>query len=176
METTGLIHIYTGDGKGKTTSAVGLAARALGGGLKVCYVSFHKRPELYGYTEMDSLRALGAKVINFAKGHPHLDSSIKRQTMVEEVSEGLIALRDLLKKEQLDLLIMDEILISVRDNFIREEEVIDFIQSKPSDLELVLTGRGATPALIELADYVSCVQKIKHPFDRSVPSRKGIEY
>ncbi|GAB1374245.1 hypothetical protein MASR1M46_11280 [Bacteroidales bacterium] len=59
MKTKGLIHVYTGDGKGKTTSAIGLASRALGGGMKVCYVSFHKRPELYGYTEMDSLRKLG---------------------------------------------------------------------------------------------------------------------
>lgn len=176
METTGLIHIYTGNGKGKTTSAIGLAARALGGGLKVCYVSFHKRPELFGYTEMDSLRTLGAKVINLAKGHPHLDSSIKRETMEQEVSEGLLMLKELIAKESFDLLILDEILISVRDHYIGEELLIDFVQQKPAHLELVMTGRGATPALIELADYVSNVEKIKHPFDRSVPSRKGIEY
>lgn len=176
METTGLIHIYTGDGKGKTTSAIGLAARALGEGLKVCYVSFHKRPELFGYTEMDSLRTLGAKVINLAKGHPHLDSSIKRETMETEVKEGLIMLKELIRTEKFDLLLLDEILISVRDGYIGEDLLIDFVQTKPEELELVMTGRGATPALIELADYVSNVQKVKHPFDRAVPSRKGIEY
>lgn len=176
MKTTGLIHIYTGDGKGKTTSAIGLATRALGGGMKVCYVSFHKRPELFGYTEMDSLRKLGAKVINLAKGHPHLDSSIKRETMVTEVNEGLLMLKELITNEEFDLLILDEILISVRDHYIGEELLIDFVRNKPQFLELVMTGRGATPALIDLADYVSYVEKVKHPFDRSIQSRKGIEY
>lgn len=176
MKTTGLIHIYTGDGKGKTTSAVGLATRALGGGLKVCYVSFHKRPELFGYTEMDSLRKLGAKVINLAKGHPYLDSSIKRETMETEVKAGLLMLEELIANEDFDLLILDEIIISVRDQYIGEDVLIGFIRNKPEFLELVLTGRGATPALIELADYVSYVEKVKHPFDRSVSSRKGIEY
>lgn len=176
MKTTGLIHIYTGDGKGKTTSAIGLATRALGGGMKVCYVSFHKRPELFGYTEMDSLRTLGAKVINLAKGHPHLDSSIKRETMETEVNEGLLMLKELIKNEEFDLLILDEILISVRDHYIGEDLLIDFVRNKPQFLELVMTGRGATPALIDLADYVSYVEKVKHPFDRSVQSRKGIEY
>lgn len=176
MKTTGLIHIYTGDGKGKTTSAIGLATRALGGGMKVCYVSFHKRPELFGYTEMDSLRTLGAKVINLAKGHPHLDSSIKRETMETEVNEGLLMLKELIKNEEFDLLILDEILISVRDHYIGEDLLIDFVRNKPQFLELVMTGRGATPALIDLADYVSYVEKVKHPFDRSIQSRKGIEY
>lgn len=176
MKTTGLIHIYTGDGKGKTTSAIGLATRALGGGMKVCYVSFHKRPELFGYTEMDSLRKLGAKVINLAKGHPHLDSSIKSETMVTEVNEGLLMLKELITNEEFDLLILDEILISVRDHYIGEEPLIDFVRNKPQFLELVMTGRGATPALIDLADYVSYVEKVKHPFDRSIQSRKGIEY
>lgn len=176
MKTTGLIHIYTGDGKGKTTSAIGLATRALGGGMKVCYVSFHKRPELFGYTEMDSLRKLGAKVINLAKGHPHLDSSIKSETMVTEVNEGLLMLKELITNEEFDLLILDEILISVRDHYIGEELLIDFVRNKPQFLELVMTGRGATPALIDLADYVSYVEKVKHPFDRSIQSRKGIEY
>lgn len=176
MKTTGLIHIYTGDGKGKTTSAIGLATRALGGGMQVCYVSFHKRPELFGYTEMDSLRTLGAKVINLAKGHPHLDSSIKRETMETEVNEGLLMLKELIKNEEFDLLILDEILISVRDHYIGEDLLIDFVRNKPQFLELVMTGRGATPALIDLADYVSYVEKVKHPFDRSIQSRKGIEY
>ena len=125
---------------------------------------------------MDSLRTLGAKVINLAKGHPHLDSSIKRETMETEVNEGLLMLKELIKNEEFDLLILDEILISVRDHYIGEDLLIDFVRNKPQFLELVMTGRGATPALIDLADYVSYVEKLKHPFDRSIQSRKGIEY
>lgn len=176
MDKTGLIHVYTGDGKGKTTSAVGLATRALGSGLKVCYCSFHKRPEKYGYTEMDSLRKLGAKVYNFAKGHPHLDKSIDEDEIKRQVPEAIATLTDLLKTERVDVLILDEILISVRDNYLDETILIDFIKNKPSDTELVLTGRQATQNVMDLADYVSFVKKIKHPYDKRVMSRAGIEY
>ncbi len=173
---TGLIHVYTGTGKGKTTSAVGLAARALGGGLKVCYTSFHKRPEKYGYTEIDSLRKLGATVINYAKGHPHLDGSIDSAVIYEETHNAITDLRELMEKEDFDLLIMDEILISVRDSYLEEELLINFINRKPEKLELVLTGRGATDNIIALADYVSNIEKIKHPYDKGIMSRKGIEF
>ncbi|MFI3264405.1 MAG: cob(I)yrinic acid a,c-diamide adenosyltransferase [Rikenellaceae bacterium] len=172
----GLIHIYTGEGKGKTTSAIGLATRALGGGFKVCYTSFHKRPERYGYTEMDSLRELGATVLNFAKGHPKLDRSIDPEVIKLETVEGLSQIKELITTENFDLLIMDEILISVRDNYISEELLLEFIRSKPEALELVLTGRGATANVIELAHYVSYIEKVKHPFDNGIASRKGIEY
>jgi cob(I)alamin adenosyltransferase len=176
MKTNGLIHVYTGDGKGKTTAAVGLAARALGHGMKVCYCSFHKAPEKYGYTEMQSLRKMGATVCNFAKGHPHLDTSLDEEVIAKETREAIAALPELLAANCFDLLILDEILISVRDQYLEEKALLDFIRSKPASLELVLTGRGATEAVLELADYVSEVRKIKHPYDRNICSREGIEY
>ncbi|MFR9650806.1 MAG: cob(I)yrinic acid a,c-diamide adenosyltransferase [Rikenellaceae bacterium] len=176
MDNLGLIHIYTGDGKGKTTSAIGLATRALGGGLKVCYTSFHKRPERYGYTEMDSLRNLGATVLNFVKGHPRFDRSLDPNVIKQATVEALDKISRLIAEEHIDLLIMDEILISVRDNYLSEDRLVEFIESKPQYTELVMTGRGATPRIIELADYVSNIQKIKHPFDSGVMSRKGIEF
>lgn len=172
----GLIHVYTGTGKGKTTAAIGLAVRAVGGGLRVCYTSFHKRPEQYGYTEMDSLRKLGVTVLNFAKGHPHLDCTIKSEVVAEEAKEGLAQIGKLLKEENYDLLIMDEILISVRDNYLPEDELKNFIQNKPQTLELVITGRGASPDIVNLADYVSNIEKVKHPYDKGIISRKGIEF
>lgn len=172
----GLVHIYTGDGKGKTTSAVGLATRALGSNYKVCYVSFHKRPEVYGYAEMESLRKLGALILNRSKGHPMLDRSVSRESMLQEVPAALDEIAELIRTESFDLLILDEILISVRDSFVPESRLIEFIKDKPQELELVLTGRGATEAVKELADYVSYITKEKHPFDQGIPSRKGIEY
>lgn len=176
MNNLGLTHIYTGDGKGKTTAAVGLATRALGSGLKVLYCSFHKRPEKYGYTEMDSLKKLGAQVFNFAKGHPHLDKSIDENEIRQQVPEAINTLTELLKTNRVDMLILDEILISVRDNYLDEAVLIDFIKNKPPHTELVLTGRRATEKVMELADYVSFVQKIKHPYDQGIFSRAGIEY
>ncbi len=176
MKGCGLIHVYTGDGKGKTTSAIGLATRALGGGLKVCYCSFHKRPERYGYTEMDSLRKLGAMVVNFAKGHPNLDRTLDPEVTKRETHEAIETIAKMVKDGEYDLLIMDEILISVRDQYIPEELLLRFIDEKPAQLELVMTGRGATQRVIERADYVSNIQKVKHPYDCGVASRKGIEF
>lgn len=176
MKKLGLIHIYTGDGKGKTTSAVGLAVRALGSGFKVCYCSFHKRPEKYGYAEMESLKKLGATVLNFAKGHPHLDKRIDGELIKKEVPEAIQTLAEMLETTHYDLLILDEILISVRDHYLDEQILLDFIQAKPIDMELVMTGRAATENVMELADYVTFCKKLKHPYDRKIGSRKGIEY
>jgi cob(I)alamin adenosyltransferase len=176
MNDLGLVHVYTGDGKGKTTSAVGLAVRAVGEGLRVGYASFHKRPEVYGYAEMESLRKLGVTVMNFAKGHPHLDRSIDEGVIRREVQEAMVELSQKVLTEGYDLLILDEILISVRDRYLEESVLLDFVQNKPKQMELVLTGRGVTPAVEALADYVSWIQKRKHPYDRGVMSRKGIEF
>lgn len=176
---TGLIHIYTGTGKGKTTAAIGLAARALGSGLSVCYCSFHKHPEKYGYTEMESLKKLGANVINFVKHHPHMDKDVTEVTIdsiKEEVTEAIATLTTLLSSIQFDVLIMDEILISIRDNYLDEEILIEFIENKPKKTELVLTGRGATERVILMADYVTNMECVKHPYYQNIPSRKGIEY
>ncbi len=176
MNDLGLIHVYTGDGKGKTSSAVGLATRALGSGFRVCYCSFHKRPEKYGYTEIESLGRLGADISVFAKGHPHLDRSINENEIRREVAEAITYLRNLLKEKPIDLLILDEILISVRDRYLDEAVLLDFIKSKPPHTELVLTGRGATEKVMELADYVTFCRKLKHPYDNGITSRRGIEY
>jgi len=172
----GLIHIYTGNGKGKTTTAVGLAVRAIGFGLKVCYSSFHKNPDKYGYHEIAVLDKFGAKVLIFAKGHPHLDKTLDENEIRADVAKGIETLSELLKTEKLDLLIMDEILISVRDGYLEEAKLLEFIDNKPENLELVLTGRGATCAVIEKADYVSEICKIAHPFDKGITSRGGIEF
>lgn len=176
---TGLIHIYTGTGKGKTTAAIGLAARALGAGLSVCYCSFHKCPDKYGYTEMESLKQLGAQVINFAQHHPHMDKDVTDDTLSTikyEVSEAIETLSSLLSLKEIDLLIMDEIFISVRDNYLDEERLIDFISNKPATTELVLTGRGATKKAMSMAHYITNMECVKHPYYNNIPSRKGIEY
>ena len=176
---TGLIHIYTGTGKGKTTAAIGLAARALGSGLSVCYCSFHKHPEKYGYTEMESLKKLDAHVINFAKHHPHMDENVTDETInaiKKEVTEAINSLTTLLSAQQFDMLIMDEIFISLRDNYLDEDILIEFIKSKPEKTELVLTGRGATEKTMSLAHYITNMECVKHPYYQNIPSRKGIEY
>ncbi len=172
----GLVHIYTGTGKGKTTAAVGLASRALGQNFNVVYAHFMKRPELYGYHEIDSLKKLGATVFAFTDGHPFFNKEVKPEDLKKQVEDALVFLSGYLQSSQTDLLIMDEIIIAVRDGFVSEECILEFIDSKPKHTELVLTGRGATDKLIARADYVSEINKMKHPFDQGIPSRKGIEF
>lgn len=176
---TGLVHIYTGDGKGKTTAAIGLAVRALGSGLSVCYCSFHKDPEKYGYSEMEGLKKLGAHVINFAKYHPHMEENVSEATIAEireEVEEAIETIVTLMNTVQFDLLILDEVLISIRDNYMDENTLIEFIKNKPKATELVVTGRGATNEIKAHAHYITNMEVIKHPYYENMPSRKGIEY
>lgn len=175
----GLIHVYTGTGKGKTTAAIGLAVRALGSGMSVCYCSFHKDPDKYGYTEMEGLKKLGANVLNFAKHHPHMEKNVEKETIGEiamEVNQAMQTIDTLMNTVQFDMLILDEVLISVRDNYLSEDTLIDFIKNKPLRTELVLTGRGATDRTISLANYVTNMNSVKHPYYEGVPNRKGIEY
>jgi cob(I)alamin adenosyltransferase len=121
-------------------------------------------------------RKLGAKIYGFAKGHPFCNKELKAETLEKECHEAIKTLQNQVFSEEYDLLIMDEILISVRDGYLPEKELIDFIKSKPENLELVMTGRGATENIIKLADYVSNVTKVRHPYDRDIMSRKGVEY
>ncbi len=175
----GLIHIYTGTGKGKTTAAIGLAVRALGSGMSVCYCSFHKDPDKYGYTEMEGLKKLGANALNFAKHHPHMEKNVSQETLDEitsEVNEAIKTIATLMNTVQFDLLILDEICISVRDNYLNEDTLIEFLENKPMETELVLTGRGATERIINMAQYVTNMECVKHPYNEGVPNRKGIEY
>lgn len=172
----GLIHIYTGKGKGKTTASVGLAVRALSHGMKVCYVHFNKQPELYGNNEIQGLQKLGATILRFTEGHWTFNQQVTRESSREDVKNGLAQLAVFIQQENPELLILDEILISVRDGAITEAELLEFINQKPVHMELVLTGRGASDGLIEVADYVSDIQKIKHPFDRGIHCREGIEF
>ncbi|MBU4310239.1 cob(I)yrinic acid a,c-diamide adenosyltransferase [bacterium] len=176
MKRKGLIQVYTGDGKGKTTVAVGLACRACGHNLKVCYVYFHKDPKIWEYGEHRTLRKLGVDTFGFAKKHPHFFKEIGPDEIRRECLEGLEFIKKVYQENKYDILILDEINISIRDGFLKEEEVLNILDSKPENLELILTGRGATEKIIEKADLVSQIKKIKHPYDFGVKRRKGIEY
>ncbi|MEO0262889.1 MAG: cob(I)yrinic acid a,c-diamide adenosyltransferase [candidate division WOR-3 bacterium] len=172
----GLIQIYTGDGKGKTTAAVGLAVRASFYNLKVCFIYFHKDPERWGYGELENLKKLGVDVIGFASKHPHFDKDVSFEDVRRECLKGLEFVEKIFNENKYDIIILDEINISVRDGFLKEEEILSLLDKKPYGIELILTGRGATEKMIEKADLVSEVKKIKHPFDKGIFARKGIEF
>ncbi|MDI6641782.1 MAG: cob(I)yrinic acid a,c-diamide adenosyltransferase [Elusimicrobiota bacterium] len=175
MQKIGLIQVYTGDGKGKTTAAVGLASRAVAHGLKVCYIYFHKDPDKWEYGELKTLKKCGVEIYGFAKKHPHFYKDVSLEEIRQECLSAIKFIKQIYQ-EKYDILILDEILISVRDKFITEEELLDLVNMKPEKLELVLTGRGATEKIIKQADLVSEIKKVKHPYDKGIQKRKGIEY
>ena len=176
MKRKGLIQVYTGNGKGKSTAAIGQAVRAAGHGFKVGLVSFFKDPDAFGYGEYKSLEKLGIKTFLFAKKHPHFYKELNPDDVCQECFRGLEFIKELLHDPSWDMLVLDEINIALRDGFLKEEDVLSLLDAKPEKLELVLTGRGVTEKIIEKADLVSEVREVKHPYSRGIKSRKGAEY
>lgn len=172
----GLVHIYSGEGKGKTTASVGLAVRALGHGFKVVYSSFFKRPGENGYSEIDNMKKLGAQVFSFSEGMPMANPQITHEEYRSSTLDGLKKLQEIVHNNKTQLLVLDEILIAVKCAYLSEDDLIEFIEDKPEGLELVLTGRGATEELKNQADYVTIMTKEKHPYEKGIVSRVGIEY
>ena len=170
----GLIQVITGDGKGKTTSAIGLAMRAIGHDYKVIMVQFMKGQINYG--ELETAKKLdNFDIIQF--GRPDfVDKKDPAEIDIKLAQEGLEYALSLVKENKCDILILDEINVAIDWDLIGLDDVLALIDSKPDNMELVLTGRYAHPRLIELADQVSEVREIKHPYQKGIMARKGIEF
>jgi len=175
LEEKGLIQIYTGDGKGKTTASIGQAIRARGHKFKVCFVYFFKNLRDFPYGEVQIMKEVGIEIINFVPQHPHFYKNTAPEGTREKCLQALEAIEEIFEKNY-DMVILDEILIALRDRFLKGEEILQLLEKKPQSLEIILTGRGATRKIIEKADLVTEMKKIKHPFHRGVKERKGIEY
>ncbi len=170
----GLIHIYTGDGKGKTTCALGLAVRATGSGRKVYFLQFLKswgcsehKVHVDGLT-MKTVEEKVKFVFNMDDEEKEENRKLNEQKF-REVTEMVV-------REGYDMLVLDEIIGTIMMEQISLDTVVDFLKNKPENLEVVMTGRDAPKELVDLADYVSEIRKIKHPFDKGMPARKGIEF
>ncbi len=175
MKERRLIQVYTGDGKGKSTAAIGQAIRARGRGLKVGYVLFFKM-SAFGSGEFEPLRKLGVEIFSLVEKHPHFSKELSFDEVRKKCLRGVEFIKGLFEDSTWDMLILDEINIAVRDGYLKEEDIATLLEAKPESLELILTGRGATEGIIKRADLVSEVKKVKHPYDIGVLRRKGIEY
>jgi cob(I)alamin adenosyltransferase len=170
----GLIHVYCGDGKGKTTASLGLAVRASGRGYKVLVVQFLKSQET---GELSTLTKLGITVIRGKEGYSFSfnmtdEEKVKCRTVQDENLKYAIAF---CRSQDVDLLILDEAIGALEKNLVDRELLLGFLNTKPAGLEVVLTGRNPDNTLLELADYVSEIKKAKHPFDLGINARDGIE-
>ena len=168
-----MLHLYTGDGKGKTSAAIGLCVRARGAGLRVLFAQFLKGMET---SELIPLEQLGVVVVREAPSHKFLFQMDEAEQDAYRTAqhESFRALCE--RAGDFDLMVLDEALDAVSCGIIPEAELLAFIDDRPAGLELVLTGRGPSPALRERADYHSDLHAVRHPYQQGVTARRGIEY
>lgn len=169
----GYIHVYTGPGKGKTTAALGLGLRAAGAGLKVHMMQFMKGRR---YSELDAIENLS----NFTFSQHGRDEFVSKenpeQIDIDLAQEGFAQAKEIIQNSKYDLLILDELNVVVDYNLVKLDDVLNLIEQKPEKLEIVLTGRDAHPEIIKIADLVTEMLEIKHPYQQGVTARKGIDF
>jgi cob(I)alamin adenosyltransferase len=169
----GRIHIYTGNGKGKTSAALGLALRAAGNGMKTFIGQFMKGSEYGELKILENIKEIEVEQFGWEK-------CIRKEDVQpfhkEKTREGLQKCFEKAAGKEFDIIILDEILVSLWFGLVEEMDVIDFIDKHPRDKELVLTGRYATEKIMDTADLVTEMRCIKHYYDKGIVSRKGIEY
>ena len=168
----GYIQVYTGDGKGKTTAALGLALRAAGAGLKVLVAQFLKQGE---YSEIKALKLFEDRIKvrqygcgRFVRGKPTEEER-------KAAGRGMEEIRGYIRNGSFDMIVVEEGNVAVMCGLITEEELLDLMENKPEAMELVITGRGATEKVIQKADLVTEMREVKHYFKEGVQARKGIE-
>jgi cob(I)alamin adenosyltransferase len=172
----GLIQIYMGDGKGKTTAAAGLALRAVGRGQHVLFVQFLKNKPS-GEVLLIQERIPEIVVMRFSSQNIFIRdmNEEQREILRRETAEGLSFVKEIAASGSCDMLILDEVLGACKNGFISKDEIIAIMKNKATGLELVLTGRDAPQEILAAADLVTEMKKIKHPFDQGVGARMGIE-
>lgn len=170
--TKGFIHLYTGNGKGKTTAALGLAMRAAGAGMKIFIAQFVKGMH---YAELDAIKRFPEIELK----QYGLDCFIENKPAendIQAVRKGLDEVADIILNNQYDMVLLDEVCIALFYHLFEKEELLTILSKKPAEMEIILTGRYAPPELIEIADLVTEMKEIKHYYTKGIMARPGIEF
>ncbi len=170
-DSKGLVHVYTGDGKGKTTAALGLAMRAVGQGMKVAFIQFLKGQPCGEHIFVSQYHAFD--IVQVSVGDSFQKS---KEQLSQEAQQTLAYAEQEIFSGKYDLAILDELFVAISQGLITVKQVLDLLDAKPSSVELVLTGRKAPPEIIQRADLVTEMLMIKHPFTEGTSARRGIEY
>lgn len=176
-EQKGLVIVYTGDGKGKTTAALGLCVRAVGYDEKICIVQFIKGSWKYG--ELDGIKRLAPNVELYQKGLGFvgiIDDKLDKSEHIKAAGEAIDFAREKMLSGKYDIVILDEINVAIHLGLLKVKEVLKLIDVKPELLDLVITGRNAKDEIIERADLVTEMREIKHPFQKGILAQKGIDF
>ncbi len=178
LQGMGCLHIYTGDGKGKTTAAFGLAMRCCGSGGHVVIVQFLKTVPTGELVFIRQAACENLCVYRFETPHGfyhQLDEAQKSQ-LKAEIQKALAFIDERFLLADCDMLILDEVMGALKNALIEESGLLELLLRRPRGMEVVLTGRDAPQALIDMADYVTEMRLVKHPYERGVAARRGIEY
>lgn len=178
MERQGLLHLYLGNGKGKTTAATGLAIRALGQGFHVLFAQFLKNTET---GEKAILEGFADKLFFFrpAQRHTQFLWNMSEELLADTKQDIAVAWETLklqMQSPKWDLVVLDEILDCIDTGLLQEGEVLSAIAGRPGKVEVVCTGRKASQAFCDLADYISVINALKHPYAKGMAARRGIEF
>jgi len=176
---SGKIHIYTGDGKGKTTAALGLAIRAIGHGLKVGIIYFDKGGDYYGERKiLDKLINDGLKYQAFGEVRMTEGKGFRFKNNTQDLQQAQLAIDKAIEwmRQDFDLLILDEINTTVKTDLLKLNDIIHLINQKPEQLELVLTGRYCPPEIMDKADLITEMKPLKHYIKTGLAARKGVEF
>jgi len=168
----GYTQVYTGNGKGKTTAAFGLALRAAGAGLRVYIAQFVKGMK---YSELDSIKRFSDCIEIKQYGRDCFIFRDPKEEDIRAAQEGLKEVADLMKSRKYDVIILDEANIATYYKLFPVEDLLDLIRTKPENVEMIITGRMADPRIIEAADLVTEMKEIKHYYQKDVQAREGIE-
>lgn len=177
MEKDGLVIVYTGKGKGKTTAALGMALRAIGYDYKVCMIQFIKGSWHYG--EMTSSKRLEPEFELTAVGKGFvgiMDDKSPIEDHKKIADEALVIAKEKITSEKYNIVILDEINYAVNLGLVKIDDVLKLVQTKPANVNLVLTGNHARDEIIEVADLVTEMREIKHPFKSGIRAKKGIDF
>lgn len=170
----GLVQVYTGNGKGKTSAAFGLALRAVGNGFKVLIIQFIKGG--FDYGELHVVKALpNTELRAFGRGK-FIEKTPPGKEDIKLAKEGFDFAKKMVKSGDFDVVILDEINVAIHLKLLKVDDLLALIRSKPAYVELILTGRNAPSEIIGVADLVTEMREVKHPFASGVSARKGIEY
>lgn len=171
----GLIEVYMGSGKGKTTAALGLCLRAIGNGFNCSIIQFMKSPKYSGECRILS-NMENVSIYSYGSRKIFSQNIVPDATDFALAREALGMVFNLFEDDTEDLIILDELTNALYYKLINDDDVKRILAAKPENIELVITGRKAPDYLLEAADLVSEIKEIKHPYQKGIPARKGIEY
>jgi cob(I)alamin adenosyltransferase len=173
----GLIIVYTGPGKGKTTAALGAAFRAVGQGMKVLMVQFLKGSWHYG--ELDAAKMVGEdklRLLPMGRGFVKLGAEKPDPNDVRLVEQAWEFASEKIRSSEYDVVILDEINYAITYKMLDADRVVDALRQKPEMVHVILTGRNANPKIVELADLVTEMREVKHPYQKGIEAQRGIDY